>query len=82
MALPLLRQEVGDIHQRRSQMQIADFSDDLALLSDSKEAQEILTSLEKLAHTVGLIMNANETKTKYMSMNISTDEHETPLGLN
>ena len=56
----------------------ADFADDLALLSDSiKEAQEILSSLEKAASTVGLFMN--ESKTKYMSMNISSKEEETPL---
>ena len=50
----------------------------LALLSDSiKEAQEILSSLEKAASTLGLFMN--ESKTKYMSMNISSKDEETPL---
>ena len=41
------------------------------------KAQEIQSSPEKAANTVGLFMN--ESKTKYMTMNISSKEEETPL---
>ena len=45
-----------------------DFADDIALVSeDIKEAQEMLTQVEKSAKRVGLSMNIG--KTKYMSYN-------------
>ena len=45
-----------------------DFADDIALVSEGiKEAQKILTRVEKLAKRVGLSMNTG--KTKYMSYN-------------
>lgn len=56
----------------------ADFADDLALLTDTlKDAQEMLDSLEKVAKTVGLTMN--ESKTKYLSINLTIDEQQEVL---
>ena len=56
----------------------ADFADDLALLSNTiDEAQQMLTSLEEAAGAVGLIMN--EAKTKYMSINLASEEQHATL---
>ena len=56
----------------------ADFADDLALLSNTiDEAQLMLTSLEEAARAVGLIMN--ESKTKYMSINLASEEQHATL---
>ena len=56
----------------------ADFADDLALLSNTiDEAQKMLTSLEEAAGAVGLIMN--ESKTKYMSINLASEEQHATL---
>ena len=52
--------------------------DDLALLSNTiDEAQQMLTSLEEAAGAVGLIMN--ESKTKYMSINLASEEQHATL---
>ena len=56
----------------------ADFADDLALLSNTiDEAQQMLTSFEEAAGAVGLIMN--ESKIKYMSINLACEEQHATL---
>lgn len=56
----------------------ADFADDLALLTDTlEEAQQMLRTLEEVAKTVGLTMN--ESKTKYLSVNLNSEEEDQVL---
>ena len=63
------------IHPRRSRRYPAvkisdvDFADDLALTTDTvAEAQDLLTSLEQAANSIGL--HLNEGKTKYIGVNL------------
>ena len=50
-----------------------DFADDIALLSEGiKEAQEMLTRIEKSAKRVGLSMNTGKTKYVFLYMSYNT----------